>query len=94
MTSSTRLLKLWIASDEVLEKYWRAAALEAIDSTQKNAGYVLARRLRRQFENESKTTGAHGFWADLIKVALSEVDWHEIAESMVAEVPNNEGVRL
>jgi hypothetical protein len=49
------------------------------------ASHALSRRLKDEVEELAPELGA-SMWADLLGAALSEVNWHEIAEHMVEDV--------
>lgn len=53
------------------------------------ATQLLERRLKNEFEESAPELGA-SMWADLLGAALSEVNWHEIAEHMINEVDRSD----
>lgn len=68
-----------------------------IDSHRDNARIQLASALKDEFENGmadilESTHQTASVWADLLGAALSEVDWDEIADSMIdaAELKDEE----
>lgn len=87
--------KLWLDNDEGTYLYWReatsAAAEEAATCSQvlrgawtaeEAARIILADRLKREIYDAAPDLGASLF-ADLLNAALSEVDWYEIADSLL-----------
>lgn len=46
---------------------------------------ALSTRLKGQIEGEAPDLGA-SMWADLLYAALSEVNWHEIAKSLIDNI--------
>jgi|SRR6185436_6966929 len=85
------LVSLWIDNEESSQAYWAEQAQEAWDRTGKDdddrkldASCFLAASLKDHFEESNPCT--EGFWADLMGAALSEVNWHEIAENMLEEI--------
>ena len=56
-------------------------------SREEVATRTLADRLKDELEErQSELTGVTGVFADLLSAALSEVDWHEIAEHYIEDV--------
>lgn len=96
-------VKLWMDNERGSYEAGRAMAREAYASTEvreagdvltryERATYTLADQLKEEYEERSqeileaaKATGT--VWADLLSAALSEVNWDEIAKSML----NDEG---
>ena len=87
-------IKLWLDNDEGSSRYWADKAQEAWDDTPEDEeadtrAYQAARDLARGLESEIKESmpdlGA-SCWADLLGAAVQSVNWHEIAESYIAEV--------
>lgn len=85
-------VKLWIDNDEGSQDYWRENTRESWDRTtagdawkgcthKESAVADLAAWLKQ--EHEENTPTVTGVYADLLNAALSEVDWHEIAEAMI-----------
>lgn len=82
----TWLVKLWMDNDQGLDAYWREIAEECIKTDGECAKGSLADILREQHrEQADEKTGNSGWIADLVNAALSEVDWGEIAESLLAD---------
>jgi hypothetical protein len=85
--------KLWIDNSQGDQEYWVEQAQDAYDSAEKddsftkkeNAALDLMDRLKDSFE-ENVPTDVSGFYADIMNAALSEVNWHEIAESLLEDV--------
>ena len=79
----TWAVKLWIDNDEGEYFYWRDMA----EDHNGNA-YGLAKELKRHYEAlANEWMGDHAsMFADLFNSALSSVEWHEIAESMLTDV--------
>lgn len=91
----TWLAGLWMDNDS--SEYWATRAQEVYDETDKddtftheeNAALALADEMKDHFE-EGSPADITGFYADLINAALSEVNWHEIAEHYINEVEKEE----
>lgn len=92
----TWAVKLWMDNDEgshnfwreLSEESWKQAAFPANQafrgSTQEeSAVHILAERLKA--DHEESLPELNGFAADLLNAAMSEVDWREIAESLIAD---------
>jgi hypothetical protein len=81
-------VKLWIDNEESSHRYWREAAEEALRYRRNDADDAtgqLACRLKDEFQEQVPDLGS-SCWADLLGAALSEVNWHEIAKSMIEGV--------
>lgn len=89
--------KLWMDNDEGSYRYWQEIAQECWDDAgaglnadpsftqQELAAFNLSDRLKSEFEESMPELGA-SFWADILGAALSEVNWHEIAEHLIEDV--------
>lgn len=97
-------VSLWIDNDECLYNHWQEAASEAWDEAvaekpftrAENATLALSKRLKDYFESEmhDMLDGANvsaSMWADLLGAALSEVNWHEIAEHKIEDIDKTGG---
>lgn len=88
----TWVFNLWIDNEEPTYNYWRKVAAAnwataeptKILTRRQNAKYHLAADLKHWAEEQAPNLRA-SVWADLMAAAMSEVDWDEIAESMLAE---------
>ena len=91
-------VKLWMDNDQGSYEYWREQAQEAYSrgyringplgdsfTREEKAAYALAQQLKDEIEESAPDLGASMF-ADLLGAALSEVNWHEIATSMIEDV--------
>ena len=98
----TWCVNLWIDDDADSQTQWRnraQAAYDAADAPSANARLTgrepftrdekavlaLEKQLKAHFESESPLDDAN-VWADLLNAALSEVNWHEIAQGIVEGV--------
>lgn len=91
----TWLVKLWIDNDQGTHNYWQDRTREIHDSalpdrtfTQtENAALELADELKHEHEEIATQSGVPttGFVADLFNAAMSEVNWHEIATSLIED---------
>jgi hypothetical protein len=99
----TWAVKLWIDNEEGTYNYWRDHAREILDgwrssdkthwhdwqqgfTPEERAALQLAENLKG--EHQEALPGLQGFAADLLNAAMSEVNWHEIAESLLDDVQN------
>ena len=82
----TWAVKLWMDNEESTYRHWRdesrRLARKALDRDEFLAS--LADALKDAHNDEAPELD--GVWADLLGAALSEVDWHEVAESFVEDV--------
>lgn len=91
----TWLAKLWMDNDgtdlvDMAEECLRNVLEDnpaAAESARAEAAATLADVLRSQFEESADALEVTGFFADVINAAIREVDWREIADGEVGEVP-------
>lgn len=89
-------VKLWMDNEQGSYNYWTATAQECYDDAEaddtftrkERAAFDLADRLKS--EHEEAMPEVSGMWADLLSAALSDVNWHEIAENMLDDVDEDE----
>lgn len=92
-------LNLWMTNDQGSQEYWAEQAQDAWDNTEPDEGETrdesaiatLRDSLKAQFEDQKdelleEAKLSCSVWADLLGAALSEVNWHEIAEALIADV--------
>ena len=89
----TWLVNLWLGDDSSSYEYWREAALEAIKNAKddktfskiERATLDLMDRLKDEIEESSPCQDA-SLYTDLMGAAISEVNYHEIAEHMINDL--------
>ncbi len=90
----TWLVSLWMNNDEGSYRYWQETAEKLWDDKDRDSDafcIAMADRLKDEHETlASEKTGDSGWIADLVNAALSEVNWYEIAEHYVADLPEKE----
>lgn len=94
----TWLVGLWLSNEESSYEYWRQLAREVwrdakatdILTREQVARHTLAERLKGETEDHNPCPQAC-LHADLLDAALSEVDWHEVADSFLEGIPDNKG---
>lgn len=88
----TWLVKLWMDNDErahghfrdMAEGAWDVAEADSIFTRYEDAVCKLADRMKCEHEDSlDDLDPKNGFWVDLLRAALSEVDWREIAENLL-----------
>lgn len=92
----TWCLKLWIDNEEGTQSHWQSEADRIYSESEADEPFTRLERatldlsdvLKSEFE-ESKPE-LDGFWGDILNAALSEVNWHEIAENMLEDVDKDE----
>jgi hypothetical protein len=84
-TYGTWLVKLWIDNEEGSYIYWQNRAKEIVAEKGEHITPTLAYELKVAHE-EAVPTEEAGVYTDLLNSALDEVDWYEIAESILEEV--------
>lgn len=94
-------VKLWIDNEQSSQEYWQEQALKWLveigsgnPDTFPNdfpASFTLEERamlrLSKQLETEHEESlpELSGFAADLLNAAMNEVNWHEIAKSLIED---------
>jgi hypothetical protein len=92
----TWLINLWMDNDEGSYNYWREQAQAVYDTAESDNNFTreeratldLSERIKSAYEEAQPETA--GLWADLLNAAMSEVNWHEIAEHLIADVNKGE----
>ena len=85
----TWLVKLWIDNEQGSQEYWQERAEDNVKRDEDGDIRALAEELKDQ--HEEMLPKLEGFAADLMNAALSEVDWHEIAGSLIDDYRENQG---
>ncbi len=83
-------VKLWMDNDEGSSRHWQAVAEEIWEDSVDKDAFCADMAVRLKDEHENNMPEVEGTYADLLGAALSEVDWHEIAESFVEDLPAKE----
>ena len=88
----TWLVKLWMDNEEGSYLYWQEQARcvvvlgdAAIHRAESDA-YELAMSLKDHHEEAVEELAAEGFISDLLNAAMSEVNWQEIATSLIGDM--------
>lgn len=94
-------VKLWLDNEQASQEHWseraRAAMAEAEETpsanfrmtgvepftTRERAAFELSKELKS--EHEEVLPELQGFAADLLDASMLEVNWQEIAESLIAD---------
>ena len=97
---STWNLALWLGNDEGSDSYWREQAQEAYDLAKptrsmtrlENAALALSDILKADVEENTPTvTGVSGFYAEVLNAAICEVNYYEVAMSLLSDIELEEG---
>lgn len=80
----TWVVKLWMDNSADSYQYYKD-----VTSTFKDDAVGLADALKQEFHDGNPITEAN-VWADLMNSALSEVDWYEIAKSLLDDAEAEE----
>jgi len=77
-------VKLWIDNDEGSYNYWQGQARKAINYASGNRDDIIY-KLAQQLEQEHRDgmPDLNGCYADLLNASLGEVNWGEIAHSLI-----------
>ena len=97
----TWCVMLWMDNDQGDQEYWAEVTRDVIESCgdkrpnifadeQANRRIMLAGRIQEYHEEAADENGpGGGVLSDLLSAALGEVDWCEIAESLLGEVEDD-----
>jgi hypothetical protein len=101
--SQTWCAQRWLTNEEPRQQYWEAATEVAwskaeVDypeqpSRSEQARSALSERLKQEAEQANPLADAGTVWADLIGIALSDVNWLEIADSWLSAFEGYEPAR-
>lgn len=83
----TWLVKLWMDNDEDSCRYWQEQA-QCARSERENARFVLANMLKD--EHEESMPEVAGVYLDLLAAVLGEINWREIADSLLEDAEDTE----
>jgi len=87
----TWAVKLWMDNEEGTYRYWTERAEELITDAQRTEDEPdisdFADKIKSQ--HDEALPEVQGFAADLLNAAMSEVNWHEIAESLLNDAKEN-----
>jgi len=88
-------VKLWIDNDEGSYNYWRETTKEVVDDAtgasiddeldMDSAKYRLSSMIKDFVEENNPLADNADMYTDLLGAAISEVNWYEIAESMIED---------
>ena len=88
-TVSTEIVHLELSRGDPSRYYWQAMTRYVLDDSNGDitlATERLTQQLRGSFHNSLPMT--ESFWHQLLEHSLSEVDWHGIAEQLIADFNN------
>lgn len=87
----TWAVALWLDNEESSYRYWRAVAQETVQISRRpeerceEAVVILADRLKDEI-GDAVPTELTGVFSDLLRAALGEVNWLEIADNFLVEL--------
>jgi hypothetical protein len=85
---TTWSIALNLNNDYGLKSFWdeqAEAALEFADGDKEDALFALAENLEQSFREEVEQANLQGALSDILNNALNEVDWADIADSLLPE---------
>lgn len=93
----TWAVALWMGNEQGSQEAWAERAQEAWDAAEAGSSYAsqtreqaaliaLSDMLKDEHAEASPDLGAT-VWADLLGAAMSKVNWYEIAEHLIADLP-------
>lgn len=77
-------VKLWIDNDEGSQEFYREQAEQCVKVDKEDAFCSLAEFIRES--HEESLPELTGFAADLMNAAMHEVNWEEIAKSIIQDL--------
>lgn len=82
----TWVTKLWMDNDKASYDYWRDATRDVMGrpKDERTDAGVLADRLKDEIEEGAPEIKA-SMYSDLLNSAISNIDFYEIAESLIAD---------
>ena len=95
--------KLWIDNEQGSCEYWEERARECFkdadadnwEEAETEASQALAAELESEAdEAQSNMVGVTGPFADITGWAMGQIDWREIAESMIGDIDTDEREEL
>lgn len=89
-------VNLWIENEEGSYRYWREVTRECIDAAEADGTFTkeeraaldLMERLKDKITEGAPDLGA-SMYSDILGAALSDVNWMEIARSMIDNETDN-----
>lgn len=100
-------MKLWMDNDQSSSNYWNERAQEIYDASQaerfftrrESAAIALGNAIKEEMGDHAQDAleragVAYSWIADFLNAAVSEVNYHEIAESLLSNIPDEEQVLL
>ncbi len=81
----TWCVHLWLTNEEGSDRYWREEAARHRKEDRDSERSNLAEQMKSELEEASPIEEASVF-SDLLNAALSEVDWHEIADAFLEDL--------
>ena len=88
----TWAVKLWMDNEEPSYRYWRDRTREVYEDSAAERSFTKEERAAftladvRKAEHEESLPELAGFAADLLNAAFGEVDWYEIAQSLIGDM--------
>ena len=86
-------VKLWMDNEESSYRYWNEQVRQVWEDEDHSLQNTITRLADMiEYEHTENMPEVSGTYADLLGAALSEVDWYEIAESLVSDAELSEEV--
>jgi hypothetical protein len=82
----TWCVNLWIDNEESAQEYWRERAADCLSNTDSDLDAISALCNEMEYVATEECPEIKGFHGDLLRAALSEVNWHEIARHYIEAV--------
>lgn len=91
-------VSLWMGNDQGTHEYWRQVASEAYETEdsdryftrKERAVMALADRLEAEVLEGNPIADQCSLYADILEANLKDVNWYEIAEHWINDLPEDE----
>ena len=90
----TWVVNLWLGNDEgsyntcrsLAQRCFEGAVADEVFSRKERACYQLSNELKEMIEERNPLASEASVYSDLLNASISEVNWKEIANSLLGEV--------
>ncbi len=90
----TWVVNLWLGNDEgsyntcrtLAQRCFEEAVADQVLSRKERACYQLANELKEMLEDSNPLASEASVYSDLLNASISEVNWKEIANSLLQEI--------
>lgn len=84
----THLFRLWFWNEQGTIDYWTERAADILHEDDDYPRVTIADAIREEYEDAAPELD--GVFADLLTYALGNVDWHDLADELIAYVKDQD----